>query len=543
VRRIASVAGALLAVVAASVQADEVGAAPPPPSGLEVKDGDGWRSETRFPVTWSSAPADPPLVSAHYLLRDEGGSVVSGPDEVGLAPGQHMIELSVPSLSGVYDAGVWLEDSAGAEGAPATVKLRLDLEPPSFARPLPPSGWISRNELPYTLRLTQPTGPAPLSGIRGYAISVDREAEGSPCKGTDRCSDAETDLRDGIGGDSIVLGDLPEGRSFVHAVAVSGSGMRSATPGHEALRVDRTDPLTRLSGAPAGWADRPVTLEATATDSASGMAATEDSAPFTAIRIDGGAPVVSAGPSTLATVIGNGVHTVAYYARDAAGNVSDGGSANGHPNAPPSRLEVRIDRDPPVVAFTGSADPREPELIEARVVDALSGHDAARGVIAVRRAGSDDRFEPLPTGGRGETLRAHWRSEDYPEGEYEFRVTGYDVAGNATSSTRRLDGSPMLLPNPLKPRTLLTARVSAFSRYARRKRHSTGAAMTVGPGHAVMVAGRLTATSDLSPSHLPIRIFERFDPRGPMRTQATGVETDDQGRFRLRLAPGPSREV
>ena len=112
--------------------------------------------------------------------------------------------------------------------------------------------------------------PRPLSGIRGYAVSIDRAAGGSPCAGRHTCEEAETDLRGGESDDSIAIADLPEGASYAHAVAVSGSGMRSTLVGTTVLRVDRTDPVTRLSGAPSGWSSGPVTLTARAGDAGSG---------------------------------------------------------------------------------------------------------------------------------------------------------------------------------------------------------------------------------------------------------------------------------
>ena len=178
------------------------------------------------------------------------------------------------------------------------------------------------------------------------------------------------------------------------------------------------------------------------------MAAGGDGAPFTAIRVDDGAPVVDDGDSVSATVIAPGVHTVAFYARDAAGNVNDGADVNGRANAAPSTTTVRIDREPPAVVFAGSADPEDPELIEARVSDALSGPDPSRGQIAVRAAGSDGPYEPLPTVGAGGTLLARWASDDYPVGEYEFRATGYDAAGNAPPRT---DARERLADGPAQP--------------------------------------------------------------------------------------------
>src|SRR5207342_387290 len=111
------------------------------------------------------------------------------------------------------------------------------------------------------------------------------------------------------------------------------------------------------AGVPNGWSRRPVTLVASARDDESGMSPTPGGPqPFTAIRVDGGSPVTAAGANVSATVIGSGMHTVAYYARDAAGNADDGATANGQPNREPRSGEVLIDRDPPALAFATSQD-------------------------------------------------------------------------------------------------------------------------------------------------------------------------------------------
>jgi hypothetical protein len=193
--------------------------------------------------------------------------------------------------------------------------------------------------------------------------------------------------------------------------------MKSATPGQTALHVDKTDPVTRLTGAPAGWTNRAVVLRASVSDALSGMSPVgSGGTPFTAIRIDGRTPVAAPGGWVAASVIAEGVHTIAFYARDAAGNVNDGGVANGKRNAPPETAEVRIDRTPPSVAFANSQDGREPETIRVRVVDALSGPAGSRSWIGIRREGSGDRFEELPSRVVGDRLSAHWESDDYPRG-------------------------------------------------------------------------------------------------------------------------------
>jgi hypothetical protein len=475
------------------------------------------------------------MAAVHYLVRDPLGEIVVGPVELA-GPRQEIDGLRVPSSPGAYTAEVWLESAGGSEGPAATAKLRFDPTPPAPVAALAPSGWLSRNELPYAIRIGHPPGPQPVSGIRGYAVSIDRSASSSPCAGTERCSDAETDLRGGVDEDALIVDELPEGVSYVHAVAVSGSQVHSVAPGHTPLRVDRTDPVTRLSGDPTGWTNRTVELEAVATDSGSGMKAGGDGAPFTAIRVDDGAPVVDDGDSVSAMVIAPGVHSVAFYARDAAGNVDDGADVNGRENAEPSATTVRIDRRPPAVVFAGSPDPEDPELIEARVSDLLSGPDPSRGQIAVRASGSDGPFEPLPTVAAGGMLFARWASDDYPVGEYEFRATGYDAAGNAATSASRANERPMVLPNPLKARAILSAGFGTAP-------GALPTAQAVPYGQGATFGGSLRATSDTPLAGKPVTVIERFDRGAVQQRRETVIATGADGSFSLQLEPGANREV
>ena len=89
--------------------------------------------------------------------------------------------------------------------------------------------------------------------------------------------------------------------------------------------------------------------------------------------------------------------------------------------------------------------------------DPLSGADPARGSIGVRPAGSHHRFQSLPTAVSGGRLIAHWDSDAFPAGSYEFRAIAYDAAGNAGASERRANGARMVLTNPLKTPTAVAA--------------------------------------------------------------------------------------
>lgn len=511
------------------------GAAPPPPADLQVEGGeDAWHSKGSFRIVWTNpVPAQrPPIAAVHYRVLDPAGAVAIAATRLGW-PATVVEALEVPGPPGAYTAEVWLEDSSGDTGPPAAAKLRFDDIRPGEVEPRTSATWIGRAAFPLTVRLDRPEGDPPVSGIRGYAVSVAPAPGEHPCQASNRCDDAETDLAGGVAGDAYRIADLPEGAHVVQAVAVSGSGMASAAPGLAILRVDKTSPLVTLNGAPSGWVNHPVSLHAVATDGGSGMAAEGGIVPFTAIAVDEGTPKVAAGSSVGATVIDDGVHQVACYARDLAGNVDDGGESNGVANAAPPAVLVRIDRQPPDVSFVNSQDPSEPELIRVRIGDSMSGPDPARGWIGVRRAGSGERFVPLPSAPpRGAELRARWDSDAYPAGEYEFRAVGHDAAGNATATTQRGNGMPMRLSSPLKAATVLRANLAGGSH----------AIQVVAAGRKALLEGRLTTAAKTPLGGMPVKVVERSQVEdAPVRVST--VITGRGGAFSIRLGPGASREI
>jgi hypothetical protein len=499
------------------------------PIEMSVDGGEeAWHAEPTFAVRWGNPQG---VAAVHYRLLDPDAEVSLMEARIGW-PATAIQHLTVPEIDGAYTVEIWLEDGAGAEGPPVAAKLRFDHSPPGDVEPAQLDEWIGRTHFPLTLQIGHPAGPEPPSGIRGYAISIDRGPGAKPCAEPISCDETETDLRDGIEGDSVTIADLPEGISYLHAVAVSGSGIRSTIVGEATLHVDKTDPATDLAGAPEDWSRKPLTLVVTATDEGAGMAPVGGgSTPFTAIRIDDGAPIAAVGDRVSTTVIDSGVHAVAYYARDAAGNVNDGGKTNGQPNGVPQTAVVRLDRVPPALAFTNAQDPAEPERIVARGADDLSGIDPSAGAVAVRPAGSTARFEPLPTKVSDSTLSASWDSESYPPGEYEFRATAFDRAGNPASTTLRADGAAMRLRNPLKVPTHLSAGLT---------RNETG---TVPCDRAVSFGGRLIAGRRAPLADIPIRVVERFAGGSERRERVSTLKTKADGSFHLRLHPGPSRRV
>jgi hypothetical protein len=499
--------------------------AAPQPQGLSVSGGeDNWHPGQTFALSWTNPS---PIAAARYRLLGPSGEVLIGETRLPW-PATSVEHLTVPPRPGIYTAEVRLEDGAGAIGEAATAKLRFDDMQPTGVEALPPAEWLARSSFPYVLRLSHPAGPQPLSGISGYAVTIDKSPSGHPCP-SGRCGAASLEARGGIGLDTIEVPELPEGTNYVHAVAVSGSGIASALAGQTTIGVDKSDPHTILEGVPDGWRNAPVRLTARASDAASGMVPGGSGVqPLTAIGIDGGAPTIAVGESVTTTVIGSGVHAIVYYARDTAGNVNDGGVSDGHPNHPPATAVVKIDRDPPSVAFAVGQDPADPERLEARVADFDSGIDPGRGSIEVRGASTGRRFEPLPTEATDAVLRARWDSSAYPAGEYEFRATAYDRAGNSAVSSTRANGTTMRLSGPLKlPVKLLT---------------SSGR-RTVPYGRGVWFGGRLLTGRRTPLAGAAVRVIESFAAGASPRQRVTTVRSEGNGRFGLRLAPGPSRQV
>jgi hypothetical protein len=486
-----------------------------------------WHAAPSFRLDWTQEPGPPAkAIAVVHQLYDPQGQPVGGPVSDAEEAGT-LESIVVPAVPGAYTAEVWLENVEGEPGPPVTVTLRFDDVAPSPATPQTPAGWVNGGK-PVTIEIGHPAAPLPLSGIRGYAASVDHGDLAPPCAAIVWCSPEETDLSGGIEDDSLSLGVLPEGLNLVRVVAVSGSGVPSPVESAE-VRVDGTPPLTSLEDPPMGWSNEPLQVTAVATDELSGMDPSQGGDPFTAIAVDGDLATRTVGDHASAWVSGNGIHQLSFYGQDSAGNVADG--QTGAP--PPEQATVKIDEDPPTVAFAAQQDPAEPERIEAAVTDPLSGPNGQHGSIAVRPLGSGTRFEELPTSVGLGRLVARWNSDSYPPGNYEFRAVGYDLAGNTTAGILRSDGARMVLPSPLKTPVSLSAGFGAKPR-ARKQ---------VPYGRGVRYSGQLQTGSGVPVGGAEVTVTETFAAGSAAPSRATVVRTRADGTFSLRLAPGPSRQV
>jgi hypothetical protein len=488
---------------------------------------DAWHAAPSFRLDWIQEPGSPAVASAVvHQLYDPQGHPIGGPVRDAEEEGT-LESIWVPPMPGAYTAEVWLENLDGEPGPPVTLTLRFDDTAPAPAAPQAPTGWVNGGK-PVTIEAGHPSTPLPLSGIRGYAVSVDRGDLAPPCAAVTWCSPEETDLSGGIEGDSLSLGVLPEGVNLVRVVAVSGSGVPSPVESAE-VRVDATPPLTTLEAPPMGWSNEPLRVTAVATDALSGMDPSQGGNPFTAIAVDGDLAIRTGGDRASVWVSGSGIHQLSFYGQDVAGNVADGQAG-----APaPEQATVKIDEAPPTVAFAGSQDPAEPERIEAAITDPLSGPSGQHGSIAVRPLGSGARFEELPTSVEPGRLVARWDSDSYPPGNYEFRAVGYDLAGNTASGTERGDGAKMVLPSPLKTPVTISAGFGSKPRAKKR----------VPYGRGVRYSGQLRTAAGAPVGGAEVTVTETFAAGSAPASRATVVRAKADGTFSLHLAPGPSRQV
>lgn len=473
---------------------------------------ESWQPSREFAIDPMHLPEySPSAVSGRYQLFDPQGKPAG---EMLERPAIDLFDwFRVPPVPGIYKLEAWTVDADGSEIQRGSTNLAFDDVPPPPPDPQAPGRWLLGDE-PATLGIGHPAGPLPLSGLRGYAISLDPGSGGSPCADPSLCTGAETDLAGGIGDDSVSLGTLPEGTTYARVVAVSGAGV--ASPVRSAVfRVDATPPRLSLLGIPGGWSDRPVRVTARAEDALSGMTAAGSVGPVTAISVDGGAPAVAPGDIVTAWVGGSGAHTISPFARDAAGNQTGGVGGV----ATPDTL-VRIDEDPPRVAFAAAQDPADPERIEAVVADSHSGPSPGKGSIAVRLTGTRARFEQLPTRVAAGRLVARWDSDSYPPGKYEFLATGYDAAGNSATGADRARGGRMVLVNPLKTSVSLTSALSDGR-----------------------LTGRLQRIGGDSVAGQQVAVVETFAAGAKPQRRVTYRRTDGSGAFSMRLKPGPSRDL
>ena len=266
---------------------------------------------------------------------------------------------------------------------------------PGPAQPLAAGGWVA-GDAAAMVTIEHPAGPQPVSGIRGYAVSVDRGGGSAPCAGRDRCS---------LGRDRSAWRHRRR-HDLARRPARGGQrrprrrrlGLRECARRRPAARSSastRPGPRSPCRG-PGGLGQR-----AGAGDGDRDRRAVGDGGERSrrAVHRDRGRRRRPAGRARrLATrlVSGEGPHRVAFYARDAAGNRRRAGAVAAA-SVPHRRKRRRRSPSP------RAQDPAEPERIEAtrrrpalraRPARGSIARPAGRLAPALRAAADDGRRRP-----------------------------------------------------------------------------------------------------------------------------------------------------
>jgi len=222
---------------------------------------------------------------------------------------------------------------------------------------------------------------------------------------------------------ATVPASLAPGATTVTVTPAGGSASNSLafTVDAPQVPVDTTDPVTAASGVPGfAWCNYPVTVSLAATDEAGGS-----DVQSVTYAVDGGAPVIAAGAAASVLLETSGVHTVAFFATDVAGNVET-----------PQSVTVNLDLSKPRPQAPRSAVARHKRTatLRYRIVDATPNGGAATVTIVVKNS-RGKTVKRLELGSRpvNRALKATFSCRLRP-GDYRFRVSATDAAGNSQSA-------------------------------------------------------------------------------------------------------------
>jgi photosystem II stability/assembly factor-like uncharacterized protein len=343
-------------------------------TGLQPDNLSGW-TNAAVTVTLSAADGGNAGVAATYYTVDDGTAQTYTAAFTVSGVNQHMVTYwSVDKVGNIEDARTgWVNISdpyAQADGLAADQN----------------SGWHNGS---VTVTITARGKPGPLSVW--YQLDGGSWLEGS----------------------SLVVSGA--GHHTVNFYAKNGNGIESV---HQTgyVNIDLTKPVTTLKGtAPKKWVSKPVTLSYSATDDASGVAATYTS-------VDGAADV--AGLTFVlpapADHTFDGPHTVAYWSTDAAGNAES-----------PTTLTISVDTRKPTVRapYAASAVHGRTAKLRFTVKDTAPCAGTAAAKIVVKNARGRAVKTLKKTVKAGIASTASFRCK-LAKGKYRFFVYATDPAGN-----------------------------------------------------------------------------------------------------------------
>jgi hypothetical protein len=331
---------------------------------------------------------------------------------------------------------------------------------------------------------------------------------------------------------------------------------------HVSVDVDLTDPQPSFSGVEEGrWYREGRAVRLMGRDALSGMVGADPRDPhstdgaYIAWSINGLGPAPDQSPrggEATISAVGEGAKELVFAPVDLAGN-----------RAAATSVRFGVDASAPVGHFAAT-DPTRPTLIRALLSDELSGLEGAQ--ISVRPlAGGAWRELPTALAGRSAEqtgaapssalAEARFPDTELPRGGYEVRLVAHDAAGNPLTSSREASGRPLVLVNPLRAATSLTAAVYRSPQRCRQRRpsrctrkragriHLLGGrtSIRVGWRRGAFVQGYLTGAGYAPLAARRVAIHTKEPGRAERLAGTAAVAAD--GSYRFRIRPGVSRRI
>lgn len=392
------------------------GGPPPPPSNLQITPSD-WDRTCRYTLTWTNPPTSTVPAGIQAAWYKWGSAPNNNNDGTRVAgPNIQRLENLIPPNGTTQRIWVWLEDGAGNRDYRNTsnVEAKCDqippLSTPTFAPPLPASGWFS-SSVTVTLSVTD-------AGGSGVKESWWRRQGGLWYKSNSWTATEYSTYE-------------------YYSVDFAGNTESTKTL---VMQIDTVPPTSSVALSPPtatcqGWYTGPVSVSITAVDDRSGWANESY------YRLDGG----PWRPGTTVTITENGSHSFEYYSRDRAGNTE----------SPHLVSEIcRIDREPPLITATvqttGTCG-----WVSPPATIALTGSDRHSGLDRI-----EYRLQGTTTWREGNTIIV-----DEGDGVYTYEVRARDRACNISeikTISVNIDATPPGPPSALVITPSTWSKVNAF---------------------------------------------------------------------------------
>ena len=372
-----------------------------------------------FSVDAPPVPA-PAITSLNPAHAQTGASVVIAGSNLG--------------ASGVVKFGATTATTSAWSATQVTATVPASLAPGATSVTVTPTGGSASNGLAFTV--DAPPVPAaaiaslnPTHAQTGASVVIAGSDLGASGVVKFGATTATTSAWSATQVTATVPASLAPGATSVTVTPTGGSASNALafTVDAPPVPVDTTAPVTTASGVPGvAWCNYPVTVSLVATDEVGGSGMKS-----VAYAVDGGEPIVVEGAGASVLLDTSGIHTVAFFAKDVAGNVEATRSV---------AVNLDLSKPHPQAPRSATARHERAATLRYRIVDETPNAGTATVTIVVKNSRGKTVLR-LELGSRpvNTALKATFACRLRP-GDYRFRISATDGAGNpqAAVASQRL---------------------------------------------------------------------------------------------------------